>query len=144
MRAVSERLARCGCGRVAAKVRGEPTWVYACHCDFCQKRSGTTGTVSACFADDQVLGITGDPARYNGLETDGAGVAELGAGVSYYFCSTCGSTVYFITDMLPGVHGFPVGSFVDPNFPPPVDEFWTELRHPWDAPFPDAEAHPRF
>jgi hypothetical protein len=100
--------------------------------------------VSASFESDQVLEITGEPTRYNGLETDGAGVAELGAGVSYYFCSTCGSTVYFTTDMLPGVHGFAVGSFVDPDFPPPTDEFWTELRHDWIAPIRNAEAHERF
>ena len=98
MRAVTERRAQCACGRVTATVRGEPIWVYTCHCDFCQKRSGATGSVSASFESDQVLEITGDPTRYNGLETDGAGVAEVGAAISYYFCSTCGSTVYFISD----------------------------------------------
>ena len=144
MHVVTERLAQCGCGRVTARVRGEPIWVYVCHCDFCQKRSGASGTVSASFGSDQVREITGEPTRYNGLETDGAGVAELGAGVSYYFCPTCGSTVYFITDVLPGVHGFAVGSFVDPDFPPPSDEFWTELRHKWVAPIGNAEAHLRF
>ena len=144
MRAVTERRAQCACGRVTATVRGEPIWVYTCHCDFCQKRSGATGSVSASFESDQVLEITGDPTRYNGLETDGAGVAEVGAAISYYFCSTCGSTVYFISDGVPGLHTFAVGSFVDPTFPPPTDEFWTELRHEWVTPIRHAKVHERF
>jgi hypothetical protein len=37
-----------------------------------------------------------------------------------------------------------VGSFVDPDFPPPTTEVWTELRHCWVAPIPDAAAHERF
>jgi hypothetical protein len=100
--------------------------------------------VNAWFDSDQVLEITGNPTSYNGLETAGAGVAELGFGVSYYFCSTCGSTVYFISEAAPDVHGFAVGSFVDPDFPPPVDEYWTELRHKWVTPIRDAEVHERF
>jgi hypothetical protein len=118
--------------------------VYVCHCDFCQKRSGATGTVSACFDSDQVREITGEPTRYNGLDTDDAGVAGLGVGISYFFCSTCGSTVFFISDGLPDVRSFAVGSFVDPDFPPPTHEFWTELRHQWVAPIRGAEAHERF
>ena len=141
---VTERIAQCGCGRVKVRVRGEPHRIYACHCDFCQKRSGSTGAVSAWFASDQVLETTGDTKVFNGLETDRVGVAERGFGVSYYFCSTCGSTVFFTTEVTPGVHGFAVGSFVDPDFPPPTEEFWTELRHDWVAPIRDAAAYERF
>jgi hypothetical protein len=30
-----ERIAQCGCGRVQVRVGGEPRFVGACHCDFC-------------------------------------------------------------------------------------------------------------
>jgi hypothetical protein len=35
-------------------------------------------------------------------------------------------------------------NFVDPEFPPPTMEVWTELRHHWLAPIPNAEAVERF
>ena len=74
--------------------------------------------------------ITGDSNTYNGLEIDGVGIAgsdEIGA--TFYFCGTCGSTVYWLSDVVPGAYGISVGSFVDPDFPPPTSEVWTELRH---------------
>jgi hypothetical protein len=77
---VTERLAQCGRGQVTASVRGEPQWVYTCHCDFCQKRSGSTGTVNAWFDSDQVPEITGTTKIFNGLGLDRAGVAKLGSG----------------------------------------------------------------
>jgi len=141
---MTARIARCACGRVEVKVQGEPQRVYVCHCDFCQKRSGTTGTESAWFASHQVLEIASDTKIYNGLELDGVGVAELGLGVSYYFCATCGSTVFSTIAEIPGIHAFAVGCFVDPDFAPPTEEYWTDLRPDWLASIPDAVAHERF
>jgi hypothetical protein len=129
---------------VQVRVLGEPHYVYVCHCDFCQKRSGSTGTFSAWFNSDQVLEITGDIKIYNGLALDGAGVAELGIDTSYYFCATCGMTVFSTVAEIPGVHCIAAGCFVEPDFPPPTVEYWTELRHEWVTPIRDAEAHERF
>ena len=70
-----ERIAQCGCGRVQVRVGGEPRFVGACHCDFCQKQTGSAFRVSSFFGDDQILEITGDPNVYNGLEIDGVGSA---------------------------------------------------------------------
>jgi hypothetical protein len=91
-----------------------------------------------------VLEIAGDANVYNGLELDGVGVAELGLGVSYYFCATCGTTVFSTVAEMPGVHCFAVGCLVEPDFPPPTEEYWTELRPSWVAAIPDAVTHERF
>jgi hypothetical protein len=40
--------------------------------------------------------------------------------------------------------GISVGCFVDPGFPSPTTELWTELRHHWVSPIPDAVAYERF
>jgi hypothetical protein len=139
---MDERIAQCGCGRLKVRVRGEPLFVGACHCDFCQKHTGSAFRLSSFFGQDQIMEITGDPNTYNGLEIDGVGITgsdEYGA--TYYFCGTCGSTVYWLTDQIPGAYGIAVGSFVDPDFPPPTVEAWTELRHRWVAPIPDAVAY---
>ena len=140
---MDERIAQCGCGRLKVRVRGEPLSVATCHCDFCQKHTGSAFRVSSFFREDQVLEITGEPNVYNGLETDGVGIAGSDEiGVAYHFCGTCGSTVYWIWEPGPaGVYGIAVGGFVDPDFPAPTLEVWTDLRHHWVAPIPGAVAH---
>jgi hypothetical protein len=140
-----ERIAQCGCGRLKVRVSGAPLFVAACHCDFCQKQTGSVVQVISYFGDDQVLEITGEPNVYNGLEIDGVGIAGSDENsVSLYFCGTCGSTVYRLLGQLPGMYGIGVGTFVDPDFPPPTIETWTELRHDWVAPISGAVVHERF
>jgi hypothetical protein len=127
------------------RVRGEPLFVAACHCDFCQKQTGSVVQVVAYFGDDQILEITGASNVYNGLDIDGVGIAGSDEnGVSLHFCGTCGSTVYRRLDQMPGAYGIGVGTFVDPDFPPPTMEAWTELRHRWVAPIADAVAYEQF
>jgi hypothetical protein len=140
-----ERVAQCGCGRLKVRVRGEPSVVAACHCDFCQKQSGSAFRVSSFFGEDQILEITGDSNVYNGLEIDGVGIDGSDENsVSFYFCRTCGATVYWISDLMPGHVGIAVGSFVDPGFPQPTIENGTEFRHHWMSPIPDAVAYEHF
>jgi hypothetical protein len=140
-----ERIGQCGCGRLKVRVCGEPSIVAACHCDFCQKHTGSAFRVSSFFRDDQVLQITGDSNAYNGLEIDGVGLNGSDEhGTTFHFCRTCGSTVYWRNDMLPGFVGISVGSFVDPEFPQPETEVWTKLRHRWVAPIADAVAYEQF
>src|SRR5262245_2080251 len=140
------RTARCGCGRFEITIEGEPELVYICHCDFCQKRTGSVFSVGAYFTEGQVAAIRGDARHYNGLEVDGVGVAVDGIpeGVNFYFCTTCGSTVYW--DLI-WPHdgqkriGIAVGNFVEPEFPTPTTENFTEFRHHWVvSPVPEGAA----
>ena len=34
-------------------------------------------------------------------------------------------------DWNPNIYGITVGSFADPNFPPPTFSVWEEVMHPW-------------
>jgi hypothetical protein len=138
---MTTRTARCACGRVEVTVAGEPGHVYACHCDFCQRRSGNVFIASASFREDQVVSITGETRCYNGLEVDGVGALGLPDGINYRFCGVCGSSIYF--DMIYPVTGerfftIALGCFVEPVYPPPGTEFFTKFRHPWVLPIPDA------
>jgi hypothetical protein len=138
---MTTRTARCGCGRVEVTVDGDPSDVLVCHCDFCQKRSGSVFIASALFADDQVVSIAGETKSYNGLEIDGVGAVGLPEGITYHFCTTCGSTVFgtFINPMSgQGTTSIAVGNFVDPSFPRPTAEVFTDLRHHWVLPIPGA------
>ncbi len=44
--------AECACGRVQVTVHNEPLMVATCHCDFCQKRTGSVFQVGADYARD--------------------------------------------------------------------------------------------
>jgi hypothetical protein len=122
-------------------VVGEPVRVAVCNCDFCQKRTGSVFQVGAYFAEDQFVEIRGDVKGYNGLEVDGV-PAVGGRSGTYYFCPTCGSTVYWDADF--GLRGVAVGNFVDPSFPAPTIETWTCLRHYWVPPVPGAAQFEEF
>jgi hypothetical protein len=130
-----DRIAKCACGRLEVCVRGEPEHVMACHCDFCLKRTGGAYPLAAWFGRDQVLTIDGDTNVYNGLEIDGVGAAGGDFGISYHFCSTCGSTVYWTFDDNPDLYVIAVGNFADPDFPAPTDHFFPELRPTWLVPY---------
>jgi hypothetical protein len=135
------RTAQCACGRVKVTVKGEPLLVLNCHCDFCQKRSGNVFIASAHFAEEQIVGITGQTTVYNGLIVDGVGAVGVPGGIDYHFCWTCGSTLYWRSvSPLTGkrMTAVAIGNFVDAGFPMPTTEFFTKFRHPWVTPVPDA------
>ena len=135
------RTARCACGRLVVTAEGEPLLVLICHCDFCQKRSGNVFIASAHFAEEQVVVISGETNVYNGLKVDGVGAVAVPGGIDYHFCSTCGSTVYWVTvSPLTGqrIVAIAVGNFVDPAFPMPTTELFTKYRHDWVPPVPGA------
>jgi Glutathione-dependent formaldehyde-activating enzyme len=69
------RTAECACGRVHVSVESEPFLVATCHCDYCQKRTGSVFQVGAYFAPDEKLSVKGETKAYNGLEMDGVGNA---------------------------------------------------------------------
>ena len=142
---MTTRTAQCACGRVEIVVENEPVRVVACHCDFCQKRTGSVFSVHAFFAEEQVVAITGETKSYNGLEVDGVGAAG-GSVVDSHFCATCGSTVYWDLFLSDGDRevGVAVGNFVDPDFPMPAVEYSTRLRHRWVPPVPTADQFDTF
>jgi hypothetical protein len=131
------RKAECACGRLHVTVENEPIAVVTCHCDFCQKRTGSAFQVSAVFSEDGQIAITGESKVYNGLEANGVGTSS-GDDISYHFCPTCGSTVFWTFEGRPIVV-IAVGNFADPDFPTPTAELHSPLRHHWLRPVQGAE-----
>jgi hypothetical protein len=115
--------AHCQCGQLAAALPATAPRVIACHCTFCQRRSGSPFGVLAYYPADQVV-LSGEAKRYE-RPTDAGGVFET------FFCPTCGSTVYARASLHPGVIGIAVGAIADPAFPAPVLSGWEETRHRW-------------
>ena len=124
---MKERMAYCCCGDLSITVSGDPERVLACHCDYCQRRTGNIMQVSCWFFEDQVISQTGDYEVYQGPDNNG---------VEYRFCPTCGSTVYWLFTFLKDlvdvpVFGIAVGCFAEPDFPIPDLEIWTDKKHHW-------------
>ena len=111
--------------------------MVTCHCSFCQRRTGSAFQVGAAFSDDGSIAIAGESKVYNGLESDGAGTAN-GEDVTYHFCPTCGSTVFWTFAGRP-IMVIAVGNFADPGFPAPTAELHSPLRHHWVQPVDGAE-----
>ena len=138
------RTAQCGCGRARMTVDGDPLLVGACHCDFCQKRSGSVFAVQAYFAESQCVEVDGETKVYNGMKVDGIG-STSGDSIDYHFCTTCGSTLYWNVERRgSAMIGIAVGNFVDPDFPPPAREYYARLRHHWVPSISSAETFETF
>ena len=92
----------------------------------------------AYFPTHEPIEVRGETKAYNGLEIDGVGNAA-GASVTYNFCPTCGSTVYWVSDGEAGILGIAAGNVVGTELPAPRMEFYTENRHDWVPPNHRAE-----
>jgi hypothetical protein len=111
---------------------GEPVRVSMCHCLACQRRTGSTYGVQARFARAGVT-IIGEAREYvRHAEDDGEERR-------FFFCATCGSTVYFTSGENRDLVAVPVGAFADPEFQEPRVSVWESRRHGWVSVPPDAE-----
>lgn len=119
----ADRTAQCACGALTARTQGEPASVYGCSCLTCQRGSGSTFSYAALFAATAVT-IEGTHTRWRHRSDSGRWVESL-------FCPTCGSTVAFTAEAMPGMVGVPAGCFADPDFPRPTRFFWGAHRHRW-------------
>ena len=66
-----------------------------------------------------------------GKATTWTRTAQSGSVVTFHFCPTCGSTVYWESESFPETIIVAIGNFADPNFPAPTIGVCEESRHPW-------------
>ena len=118
-----QRVASCHCGALRVTTAGDPEWVNACHCQACQRRTGTVLHVGAYFARPRV--------RLEGASRIFARGADSGYRISFHFCPDCGSNLYWVASRFPGHVGIAVGGFADPSFPAPSFSVWEQAMHPW-------------
>lgn len=120
---MTTKTASCRCGQLRATATGQPVRVSACHCLVCQQRTGSAFSVQARWPQEQVT--------VQGQSTTWSRTADSGLSVTYHFCPTCGSTVHYLTEHMPGLVAIPVGAFADPSFPAPRFSVWENRKHPW-------------
>ena len=123
------RRATCSCGQLQLTIEGEPSRISMCHCLECQRRTGAVISNQARFRREQVT--------FGGKATAWMRTAESGKALTFHFCPTCGSTVYWEGEGFPGYVAVAIGNFADPNFPAPTIGVWEESRHSWVSLPPD-------
>ena len=118
------RRASCGCGQLSVTCEGEPFRISMCHCLACQQRTGSVFGVQARFGRGQISAIEGVATAYTRP-------ADSGNSVTFHFCATCGTTVYWQLSAFPEVTVVAVGAFADPGFPEPGHSVFEASRHGW-------------
>ncbi len=117
------RQASCACGQLTAVCQGEPVRISMCHCLACQQRTGSVFGVQARFPRDRVT-VRGRASQFTRA-------GDSGQAITFSFCPSCGSTVFWETSGLPGLMAVAVGAFADPQFPAPRHSVYESRRHLW-------------
>ncbi len=97
--------------------------VSICHCLACQRRTGSAFGVQARFRSEDVV-VSGTAAEF-------VRTGDEGTRIVFRFCGTCGSTLLWELDALPGFVAVAVGAFADPSFPTPTVTIYEARRHAW-------------
>lgn len=117
------RTAQCHCGSLRATVSGEPEQVNICHCMACQRRTGSVFHCGAYYSKAAVQ-IEG-AAKIYGRSSDSGGT------VTFHFCPTCGTSLYWEPSRFPDHFVIAVGAFADPAFPAPYVSLFEATMHRW-------------
>lgn len=120
---MDKHIARCHCGAVQLDCLGEPLFVAMCHCQECQRRTGSSYNLGAWFGRENVT-IKGDFKIHHRA-------GDEGTALKYYFCSECGSNVYWEASSMQTAVGVAVGCFADADFAQPTVSFYDKRRHSW-------------
>lgn len=118
----------CLCGAVRYRVKNEPVRTVACHCTFCQRRTGSAFGIGVYFREGDVEISRGT------VKTHVHCSDESGRRFSMQFCADCGTTVTWTAELLPGARAVAGGTFDDPKWFKIERHTWMRSAHPWMVP----------
>ena len=127
------RIAHCCCGSLRAEAAGEPTFVGACHCTECQRRTGSPFGVGTLFPKEQVR--TEGPSKVYVRGSDSGRKIEI------HFCPDCGSQLTYENTHIPEEVHLYAASLADPSLIIPTRHVFVNEQLPW---FEVADELPRF
>ena len=112
----------CLCGAVKYIVGGAIKAVANCHCNVCQKATGSVFGTIAVIAENDLEIIAGQ---------DNLTTYQVSEKATKYFCRTCGTPIFNRHKKYPGNYMVQVGSFDDPALATPAINIFCESMLPW-------------
>lgn len=96
---------RCLCSELEFSVDGPPCDVINCHCEFCQRATGSAYLVETIFEKDHFALQSGEPRVYQHTS------AGSGKQIHIHFCTRCGTKTHMTFDRFPTIVGVFSGTF---------------------------------
>lgn len=117
------RLASCSCSQLSLIADGEPDKISACHCQACQRRTGSAFGVAVFYNKGQV--------EISGISTSYVRAGDSGRQIEFRFCPACGSTVFWMPEFRLDLVAVALGCFRDPQTLVPSQSVFEQSRLSW-------------
>ena len=123
---------QCLCGKVQYSISSEPLGMAQCHCEHCQRSTGT-GHMSLAFFNKDDVKIEGKTSSYTTTADDGAQLTR-------HFCPECGSRLFATNSVKTTMMSIAVGCVDDNSWFKPGAIVYNKRKPAWDCMDPDLPA----
>jgi len=115
----------CLCGDVRYSATGEPVVTSVCHCQHCQKQTGS--------AFVEVVAVPKDAFTFQGTLETFTNAGDSGRKKEQRFCPRCGSAVFIEAEGFPGMILIMGGTLDDTSWLKPTMNLFCDSAQPWVA-----------
>lgn len=115
----------CLCGSVQYSSDAEPVMTAICHCDNCQRQTGTAFSI--------IVGVPQGSLVFEKSDTltEYLDKGKSGRTVRRNFCNNCGSPILSIIEGSLGLDIIKAGTLNDKSWLKPTIQFWCSTSQPW-------------
>jgi hypothetical protein len=114
----------CGCGAVRYRMQARPMFVHCCHCEDCQRQTGTAFVLNALIEADRVATLSGETQPFT-MPTDSGRPHRV------FRCHVCGTAMWSEYGGVAKLRFVRVGTLDDPSALPPDVHIYTRSKLPW-------------
>lgn len=125
----------CLCGAVSYAINQEPKLNLLCHCRSCQKVTGS-GYIALMMVNQDDLDVNGEITWYTASGASGKNVKRG-------FCGKCGSSMFGIPEVVPGMQSVTASTLDDPSVFKPAMDIWVDDAQAWDCMDPELAKFPQ-
>ncbi len=128
---------KCLCGSIQYSSDAEPIFSIICHCDDCQRQTGT--------AFSMTVGVPKASMKIDNEDKLKEFIGESASGnkVRRKFCPDCGSPIISMIAMAPDMYMIKAGTLDDKSWIKPTHQFWCSTKQPWLELSDELEKHDR-
>lgn len=113
---------RCQCGELRYRFSGEPMSCYACHCQGCQRGSGSPYSVSLLVPRSAIEVESGELSESSYTLPTGER--------TWSGCAKCGASLWYSSPAFPEIAAIKPGTLDSPEPFQPVAHLWTKHTQP--------------